>query len=70
MRLISQARDGHTTTVPITLGQLADVDAVFATNAAVGIRTISAIDDIRWPDEQPILGFLRKEYTSLPAELL
>ncbi len=70
MRLISQARDEQATTVPITLGQLADVDAVFATNAAVGIRPISAIDDFPWPDEHPALGVLRKEYTSLPAELL
>ncbi len=69
MRLISQAQDEHAT-IPITLGQLADVDAVFTTNAAVGIRTISAVDDIQCPDEHPILGVLRKEYASLPAELL
>jgi len=70
MRLISQAHDGPTTTAPITLGQLADVDAVFATNAATGIRPISTIDDVPWPDEHPALGVLRKEYASLPAELL
>ncbi|MGH3867932.1 MAG: aminotransferase class IV family protein [Pseudonocardiaceae bacterium] len=70
MRLISQARDENATTVPVTLGQLADVDAVFATNAAVGIRPVSAIDDVHWPDEHPALGVLRKKYASLPAELL
>jgi branched-subunit amino acid aminotransferase/4-amino-4-deoxychorismate lyase len=70
MRLISQARGEHATTVPVTLGQLAEVDAVFATNAAVGIRPVSAIDDIHWPDKHPALGALRKEYASLPAELL
>jgi branched-subunit amino acid aminotransferase/4-amino-4-deoxychorismate lyase len=70
MRLISQARDGHATTVPVTLGQLADVDAVFATNAAVGIRPVSAIDDVHWPDEHPALDVLRKKYESLSAELL
>ncbi|MCA1704889.1 MAG: aminotransferase class IV family protein [Actinobacteria bacterium] len=69
MRLISQAR-GDDTTVPITLDQLANVDAVFATNAAVGIRPVSAIDGFRWPDEHPILDLLRKQYASLPAELL
>jgi branched-subunit amino acid aminotransferase/4-amino-4-deoxychorismate lyase len=67
MRLIRQARDQH---VPITLSQLTDVDAVFATNAAVGIHPISAIDDFPWPGEHPVLGILRKEYASLPAELL
>ncbi|MGB6163824.1 MAG: aminotransferase class IV family protein [Pseudonocardiaceae bacterium] len=70
MRLISQARDEHATTVPVTLGQLADVDAVFTTNAAVGIRSVSAIDDVHWPDEHPALDVLRKKYESLSAELL
>lgn len=70
MRLICQARDEHATTVPITLEHLTDVDAVFATNAAVGIRPVGAIDDFHWPDEHPVVGLLRKEYASFPAELL
>ncbi|MGH3899568.1 MAG: aminotransferase class IV family protein [Pseudonocardiaceae bacterium] len=70
MKLISQARSEQVATIPVTLGQLADVDAVFATNAAVGIRPISAIDGIRWPDEHPVVDVLCKEYTSIPAELL
>jgi branched-subunit amino acid aminotransferase/4-amino-4-deoxychorismate lyase len=68
MRLISQ--DEHASSMPITLGQLADVEAVFATNAAVGIRRISAIDDFHWPDEHPVLNVLHKGYASLPAEPL
>jgi branched-subunit amino acid aminotransferase/4-amino-4-deoxychorismate lyase len=70
MRLIWQARDEHATTVPMTLEQLADVDAVFATNAAVGIRPVSAIDDFQWSNEHPVVSLLRKEYANLPAELL
>lgn len=70
MRLICQARDEHATTVPMTLEQLADVDAVFATNAAVGIRPVSAIDDFQWSNEHPVVSLLRKEYANLPAELL
>ena len=70
MRLISQARDGPATTVPITAGQLADVDAAFATNATTGIRRISVIDDFHWPDTNLVLDVLRKEYASLPAELV
>ncbi len=70
MRLICQARDEHATTVPITLEQLADVDAVFATNAAAGIRPVTAIDAFHWLEEHPILNHLREEYASLPAELL
>jgi branched-subunit amino acid aminotransferase/4-amino-4-deoxychorismate lyase len=70
MRLISQAHDGPATTAPITLGQLADVDAVFATNAATGIRPISTVDDVHWPAEHPTLSILRKKYASSPAELV
>jgi len=69
-KLTNDVRDGHAITAPITLGQLADMDAVFATNAAVGIRAISAIDDIQWPDAHPVLGVLRKQYTDIHAELL
>jgi branched-subunit amino acid aminotransferase/4-amino-4-deoxychorismate lyase len=46
------------------------VDAVFATNAATGIRPVTAIDAFRWPDRHPILDVLRTEYASLPTELL
>ncbi|MGH3987852.1 MAG: aminotransferase class IV, partial [Pseudonocardiaceae bacterium] len=70
MRLINQSRGQHATTAPVTLGQLADVDAAFATNAVVGIRPISAIDGIQWPDEHPAVDVLRDEYAALPAELL
>jgi branched-subunit amino acid aminotransferase/4-amino-4-deoxychorismate lyase len=70
MRLINQARDEHATTAPITLGQLADVDAVFATNAAVGVRPIGAIDGIQWSAEHPLLNILHRQYTDIPAELL
>jgi branched-subunit amino acid aminotransferase/4-amino-4-deoxychorismate lyase len=67
MSLIRQARDEH---APVTHSQLPDVDAVFATNAAVGIRAVSAIDDIQWPDAHPVLEVLCKEYTDIPAEQL
>lgn len=70
MRLISEFHHGHITTAPVTLGQLAAADAVFATNAAVGIRSISAIDGIQWPDEHPVVAALRKEYADIPAEQL
>jgi branched-subunit amino acid aminotransferase/4-amino-4-deoxychorismate lyase len=49
---------------------LAHADAVFATNAAVGVRTISAIDGIQWPDEHPVVRILRKQYADIPPELL
>ncbi|MGH3773124.1 MAG: aminotransferase class IV family protein [Pseudonocardiaceae bacterium] len=70
MRLITESRGGQVTTAPVTLGQLADVDAIFATNAAVGIRLVRVVDGIRWPEEHPALGILRQEYADIPAELL
>jgi len=70
MRLISQARDGHTTTAPLILGQLPDVDAVFVTNAVVGVRPVTAIDGIQCPAEHPALDALREAYTGIPTERL
>ncbi|MGH3975789.1 MAG: aminotransferase class IV family protein [Pseudonocardiaceae bacterium] len=70
MRLISQVQDWYTPAALVTLDQLAEMDAVFATNAAVGIVAISAIDDLRWPDEHPALNVARKTYTDIPAEPL
>lgn len=70
MKLINRARDGRVATAPVTLGQLADVDAVFVTNAAVGIRPVRAVDDIQCSDEHPVLDVLRRAYTGIPAERL
>ena len=60
MRLINQASDTRTTSVPITVSQLADVDAAFATNAVVGVRPITATDGIRWSAAHPALKGLTR----------
>lgn len=70
MQLINQARDEHIATMPVTLADLPHVRAVFATNAAIGIRPVSAIDGMQWPDEDPVLGIVRKQYADIPPELL
>ncbi|MGB8962552.1 MAG: aminotransferase class IV [Pseudonocardiaceae bacterium] len=70
MSLINQARDGQAGTAPITLSDLAGVDAVFATNAAVGVRPISAIDGIQCANEHPALDILREQYSDIHAEVL
>jgi branched-subunit amino acid aminotransferase/4-amino-4-deoxychorismate lyase len=70
MRLISQTRDERVTKLPITLDQLANVDAVFATNATTGIRQISVIDDVHWLAGHPVLDVLRRVYAGLPGDLL
>lgn len=70
MRLINEARYGDTTTAPVALSDLASVDAVFATNAAVGVRCVSAVDGIQWSDEHPVLDILRRQYADIQPELL
>lgn len=70
MQLINQARDEQIATMPVVLADLPDVRAAFATNAAIGIRPISTIDDRHWPDEDPVLRTLRKQYADVPSEPL
>lgn len=70
MRLINEARQTDATTAPVTLSDLAGVDAVFTTNAAVGVRSVTAVDGIRWAREHPVLDILRRQYANIPPELL
>ncbi|MGH3514101.1 MAG: aminotransferase class IV, partial [Pseudonocardiaceae bacterium] len=70
MRLINQARQAQVATAPVTLSDLTGVDAVFATNAAVGVRSVSAVDGIQWAHEHPVLDILRRQYADIPSELL
>jgi branched-subunit amino acid aminotransferase/4-amino-4-deoxychorismate lyase len=70
MRLINKARQADATTTPVTLSDLAGVDAVFATNAVVGVRSVSAVDGIQWSDEHPVLDILRRQYADIRPELL
>jgi branched-subunit amino acid aminotransferase/4-amino-4-deoxychorismate lyase len=70
MRLINQIRDVRTTTRLVTLGQLAGADAVFATNAGVGIRPIGAVDGFRCLGPHPELHALGTNYVGIPPEQL
>ncbi len=69
LRLLKQAYD-QAITAPVSLNDLGRMDAMFATNATVGVRAIAAVDDIQLADEHPIFRTLRKEYEGIPAELL
>jgi branched-subunit amino acid aminotransferase/4-amino-4-deoxychorismate lyase len=68
MRLINQVFDGRTTTRPVTLSQLAEADAVFATNAAVGVRPIGGVDRFRWPGPHPRLNAVSMHYAGISPE--
>jgi branched-subunit amino acid aminotransferase/4-amino-4-deoxychorismate lyase len=70
MRLINEVRQTDATTAPVTLSDLVGVDGVFATNAAVGVRSVTAVDGIQWAREHPVLDILRRQYADIPPELL
>lgn len=70
MRLINQARGEDAITAPVALEEVAGVDAVFLSNAAVGLRAVRAIDDTPYSAEHPALAILRQHYAGIPPELV
>ncbi|MFD9614827.1 aminotransferase class IV family protein [Streptomyces sp. NPDC059083] len=68
MKLLSQTRDEEVLTEPITLAQLPQFTAAVATNAAVGVRAVSCIDDTEWPADHDTISILRKEYEAIPPD--
>ncbi|MFH0243201.1 aminotransferase class IV family protein [Streptomyces sp. HK10] len=68
MRLLQQV---HTSvSAPVGLADVTGFDAAFATNAAIGVRAISRLDDLPLPDTHPLIEELRKEYTEVPGDFL
>ncbi|TDD39047.1 aminotransferase [Actinomadura sp. KC06] len=67
MRLLQQVHDAMSLG-PVNVSDLPRMEAAFATNTAVGVRAITAINDVEFPDAHPILETLRKEYEEIPAE--
>ncbi|KPC58559.1 aminotransferase class IV family protein [Streptomyces chattanoogensis] len=66
MRLLQQVHTSKTQV--LTLGDLPDMRAAFATNTAIGVRPLSAIDDIRLDADHPVLAELRQQYGDIPGE--
>jgi branched-subunit amino acid aminotransferase/4-amino-4-deoxychorismate lyase len=69
MRLLKQVHD-HTITAPVSYRDIPGMRAAFAVNTAIGVRAISAIDNIQLPGSDPIIDTLRKEYQEIPRERL
>jgi branched-subunit amino acid aminotransferase/4-amino-4-deoxychorismate lyase len=57
-----------TTSAPVSVGDVSSMKAAFATNSAVGIQAIAAINDTRMPVDASILGVLRRKYEEIPPE--
>ncbi|ARF73982.1 aminotransferase class IV family protein [Streptomyces sp. NPDC012600] len=68
MELLKGAH-GHETR-SVRLDDLTNMRAAFATNAAIGVRAVSAIDGIKLPESHAIIDTLRKEYTEIEGDLL
>ncbi len=69
MRLLKQVHD-HTITAPVSYRDIPGMRAAFAVNTAIGVRAISAIDNIQLSGGDPIIDTLRKEYQEIPKERL
>jgi branched-subunit amino acid aminotransferase/4-amino-4-deoxychorismate lyase len=70
MTLLNQALDEQIRTEPVLLSDLPDMEFVFATNAATGIRQVASVDDQSWSTNHPALEQLRDLYADIPAEQL
>lgn len=57
-------------TAPVRLADVPTMAAAFATNASIGVRTVSALDDVRFPQDHPALAALRDAYAGIPGERL
>ncbi len=57
-------------TAPVRLADLPTMAAAFATNVSIGVRTVSAIDDVQFPQDHPVLAELRNAYAGIPGERL
>ena len=66
--LLSEAA-GHRLT-PVSLAQLGDYDAAFATNAVTGVRAIRRIDERAFPEIHPVVQELRRAYEGIATDRL
>jgi branched-subunit amino acid aminotransferase/4-amino-4-deoxychorismate lyase len=55
---------------PVTTSELGSMRAAFATNAAIGVRAITRINDIVFPEHDVIFDELRTAYLSIEPDLL
>lgn len=68
MTLLQQELDESLTVEPVTLADLPEMDAIFATNAAVGIRAVSTVESNEWPGQHKVFDELRELYADIPGE--
>ncbi|MFE2323230.1 aminotransferase class IV [Streptomyces sp. NPDC059385] len=57
-------------TAPVRLPDLPNMAAAFATSTTAGVRPVSALDDVHFPNEHSALAALRDAYTAIRSERL
>ncbi len=57
-------------TTPVRLADIPNMAAAFATNVTIGVRSVSALDDVQFPQDHPVLAALRDAYVGIPGERL
>ncbi|MER6048754.1 aminotransferase class IV family protein [Streptomyces sp. NPDC001793] len=66
--LLKRAVDHDTR--PVRLTGLSHMQAAFATNAAIGVRAITAVDGVELPACHPIIRTLEEAYAEIEGEVL
>lgn len=68
MRLLQGVREHRV--APVALADVPSLHAAFATNAAIGVRAITGIDDTGLVGHHPVIDVLREGYAGLPGDAL
>lgn len=68
MQLLKQAHQ-HDEAL-LRLPDVQNMQAVFASNAAIGVRAVSGVDETSYTASHPILDTLRKEYLQISGDVL
>ncbi|MFG2547292.1 aminotransferase class IV [Streptomyces sp. NPDC048594] len=57
-------------TAPVQLADVPKMAAAFATNTTIGVRSLSALDDVQFSQDHPVLAALREGYAGIPGDRL
>ncbi|GAA5033808.1 aminotransferase class IV family protein [Actinopolymorpha pittospori] len=68
MTLLQQALDEPVVSESLTLSDLSQMEASFATNAATGVRSIVAVDAQQWASDHKVVCELGALYQDIPTE--
>jgi branched-subunit amino acid aminotransferase/4-amino-4-deoxychorismate lyase len=73
MRLVKESlarASVQSVTAPVTISSLTETEAAFITNAAIGVRPVSQVDNHNLAPDIELLAMLRESYRADPGEAL